>query len=274
MAKSFILRYGNVGAKMCPVIAEVAGLDVFVTGDALPRDAEYCFRWGTTAGINNDAQKVVNKISAIHTTCDKAAFREKLSQAGLAPLTVRSIEGFRKQEFFPALIRPAYHERSNGMYLAKDAWEFMDAYNKVGRDFYASQFIQKEREFRVMVVQNRVAWVIEKFPKDKEALSWGCVQDGEFEYVGWEDWPIAVVDNALKSFALSPLDFGAIDIITDKEGRAYTLEINTAPFLTPYYARKIGQCFKWIVEKGRDHFPAVDVKTYKDAIHPAAMEKL
>lgn len=274
MSKSFILRYGDVGKRMTPIIAEVAGLDVFKAGDVLPRDAEYCFRWGTTSGINNRDQKVVNKISAISTTCDKARFRKVLADVGLAPRTEMSIEGFRKAEFYPALLRPAFHERSGNMHLINNPWDLIEALPKVGYEYYISQFIKKEREFRVMVVQGRVAWVIEKQPKDKDALSWGCVQDGEFEYVGWEDWPLAVVDNAIKAFNKSPLDFGAVDCIMDKEGNAYTLEINTAPFLTPYYAQKIGQCFKWIVEKGRDHFPAVEIKNYKDAIHPAALERL
>lgn len=269
---SYILRYGKMGEKTCPIIAEEAGLDVFKAGDKLPNDAEYLFRWGTTVNVGGDV-KVVNKIKAINTSADKATFRKTLADNGLAPRTHVDIKGFRNDEFWPALVRPAEHQRSQDMHLCNNPWDVMEALDKVGREFYISEFIQKAREFRVMVVSGRVVWVIEKHPKNKDDVSWGCVTEGTFDYVGWEDWPIALVSNALRAFSLSTLDFGAIDIIMDAEGNAYSLEINTAPFLTPYYAKTIGKAFKYIIKNGRDHFPLREVADWKDAIHPAISDK-
>jgi glutathione synthase/RimK-type ligase-like ATP-grasp enzyme len=264
---SFILRYGKMGVKSCPIIAEEAGLEVFTSGDILPKDAAYMFRWGSTASVGGDV-KVVNKIKAISKTADKAGFRKIIADAGLAPKTWLDYRAFKEEVKFPVLVRPAEHQRSQGMYVCNDPWEVMEAIQQVGNEYYISEFIQKTKEFRVFVSSGRVAWVIEKTPKDKNAASWGCVEDGDFEYIGWGDWPIGLVDNALKSFALSDLDFGAIDIIMDANG-FYTLEINTAPAVTPYYSKTIGKTFKWIVENGRDHFPLREIKDWKDAIHPA-----
>lgn len=270
---SYILRYGNAGKRMCPVIGEVAGLDVHVNGDVLPKEAEYVFRWGTTAGINDNKAKVVNKITAINETCDKGKFRKKLADAGLAPKTWSEIDNFREEignKEFDVLIRPAMHERSEGIYRATNAWDVMDILrNKIRGEFYISEYIHKVKEFRVFVVSGRVAWVIEKLPKDKEALSWGCVEEGDFEYVGWDEWDFNVVDNALDSMSQSSLDFGAVDVIVDAEGKAYTLEVNTAPYLTEYYARKIGETFKYILKNGRDKFAKREIKNWRDALHPA-----
>lgn len=268
--KSFILRYGNAGKRMCPVIADVAGLDVFsATTDDPPRDVPLVFRWGTTANCLSRDQKVLNRISAIETTCNKAKFRETLSAAGLAPRTWRSYGAFtRDGGEFPVLLRPSYHERSDHMHLCNNDAELLEAANKY-RDYYISSYIKKVRELRVMVVQGRVVWAIEKRPPDKNAISWGCVQDGEFDYLGWDEWPMAAVEVSIKAFNLSDLDFGAIDVILDKDGNAYVLEINTAPYLTRYYAETIGKAFKWIVEKGRDHFNVNGYNNWRDVIHPA-----
>lgn len=269
---NIIKRFGKMGAKMCPIIAEVAGLEVKTAEEATPKGTEYVFRWGYTGNIAN-GPKIVNKTAAILETCDKAKFRKKLADAGLAPKTALDIKGFRNEQFFPVIIRPAEHQRSEHLYVANDAWDIMDILPKVGREFYISQKIEKVKEFRVMVVSGRIVWMIEKLPKDKNAVSWGCVQDGDFEYVGWDEWPKNVVEVALKSFELSELDFGAIDIIVDKGGKAYTLEINTAPYLTEYYAKTIGKSFKWIVEKGRDRFPIREYKGWRDAIHPGVSKE-
>jgi hypothetical protein len=268
---SYILRYGNAGLKMCPVIGETAGLDVFKTGDALPKDAEYVFRWGTTAGVDN-GPKIVNKIPAIRETCDKRLFRAKLAAKGLAPRTWTDADAFRNEvgnKEFDVLVRPSEHKRSEGIYHCTNAWDVMDAVHKIGYEFYISEYIKKVAEYRVFVVSGRVAWVIEKTPQNKDDVSWGCVDAGAFDYVVWQDWPLSVVQNAVDAFYVSSLDFGAIDVIQAADGTAYTLEINTAPYLTPYYARTIGKTFKYIMKNGRDRFPAMVFNTWRDAAHPA-----
>jgi glutathione synthase/RimK-type ligase-like ATP-grasp enzyme len=273
--KSFIVRYSKMGVKSCPWIADEAGLDVFTNQDAVPKDG-YMFRWGTTSDMNTKA-KVVNKIDAIYGTADKIAFRKKLVDDRLCPPTWFDTKTFRqlpaKDLAFPLIVRPAEHQRSEDLYVCNDAWEIMDAIEKIRGPYYMSMYIKKVQEFRVFITSGRVAWVIEKMPKDKEAVSWGCIREGDFEYVAWEDWNLNVVDNAIKAFNKSDLDFGAVDVILNGDGTPYTLEINTAPYLTEYYARTIGKTFKHIVDNGRDRFPIREIKDWKDAIHPAVSNK-
>ncbi len=272
---SYILRRDATGNDTCGPIAEYAGLKVVNgTTEVAPADVEYVFRWGTTKTIPN-GPKIINKADAIRATSDKRGFRLKLSDAGLAPVSYGSLEDMlRKSTQWPTqklLTRPGHHQRSESMFLSVTPSELMKSIDSVKETgpYYISEFVQKKQEYRVFVAQNRVVWMIEKHPKSADEVSWGCVEQGKFDYVGWGDWPKHVVDNALASMKLSGLDFGAVDIIVTEENKALTTEINTSPFLTPYYIKCIGKVFKYITEKGRDHFPDPVSLNWSDVIHPS-----
>lgn len=270
---NYILRCNGVGPKSCPQIAELAGMKVVnISEESLPSDAEYVFRWGTYTNVQN-GPKVVNKRAALLKSGDKRRFRLELSEAGLAPKTFGSLDDLLiNSPQWPSerlLVRPEHHKRSEGMFLCAGPQDLLKAIKEIDGPYYISEFVNKQKEFRVFVAQNRVVWMIEKHPKSADEVSWGCVEDGKFDYVGWGDWPSKVVKVALESMKLSGLDFGAVDIIVDEEGRALTTEINTAPWLSPYYIKCIAKVFSYITKNGRDHFPDAEEYGWKKVIHPA-----
>jgi hypothetical protein len=58
--------------------------------------------------------------------------------------------------------------------------------------------------------------------------------------------------------------------MVDAEGRAYVLEINSAPSQTsPYRQTCTAKAFDWIVLNGKDKIPLSDERGYKKYIHPA-----
>lgn len=168
------------------------------------------------------------------------------------------------------MVRPEFHAKSKDMILCESLYDLYKGIQKFSK-YYISEFINKKKEYRFFIAQNRVAWVIEKTPKDKSDISWGCVNEGEFEYVGWSEWPMEAARVSLEAMKLSTLDFGAVDVIMDEQGKAYVMEINTAPYLTPYYVKTIGKVFKWITKNGRDHFPDTNLD-WKSIIHPAVKD--
>lgn len=103
------------------------------------------------------------------------------------------------------------------------------------------QYIKKEQEFRIHIGRrNGTAQVIavQRKARDKDIPD-GCVNwqvrnhDNGFIFVRGDANPHPIVfteaTNALRSLGL---DFGAVDVIWNaKEGKAYVLEINTAPGL-------------------------------------------
>lgn len=270
---NYILRRKGMGDQSMPIAAGIADVKIFVNKqDVLPPTAEYVFRWGTI-GMIPEGAKVVNQAKAIEKVSDKRAFRLLLAQHGLSMPTYGKLEDYLLTDPQIAqesvLIRPATHSRSEDMFFCTALSEVVKAIKEINGQYYISNFIKKKNEYRVFVAQNRLVWMIKKHPKSEDDLTWGCVEEGNFEYIGWSDWPKELARVALESMKLSGLDFGAIDIIEDKDGKFYTLEINTAPWLSPYYAKCFGKVVKHVIANGKEHFPDAESYDWKKIIHPA-----
>lgn len=268
---AYILRGEKIGMALGKEMEEISGAKVLINGkDQLPSDTDLVIRWGVNTSVPGNP-KVINKVKAMEVTTDKRTFRNTCAKAGLSPNTWLSFEEYlleRPQGLTERLlIRPEYHQKSQDMILCTTLYELYKGIQKFGK-YYISEFIDKKREFRVFVAQNRVVWAIEKFPKDPTEMSWGCITTGEFEYIGWSEWPMEAVRVSLEAMKLSGLDFGAVDVIMDAEGKAYVMEINTAPYLTPYYMRCIAKVFKYMINVSRDHLPDAEMQ-WKEVIHPA-----
>jgi len=267
---NIILRRNDVGDPFANnIAANMPGFSV-VNKDAVPiprqtRD-DWCVRWGTTSSLNGDP-KVINSAKAIHRVYDKGKFRKTMSNAGVAPKTWDSLESFLSDQVYPVILRPLHHVRSFDLHFCENLEDVVCAFLKHRNGYYISEYIKKDAEFRVFVVQGRAVAVIKKVPVDPRAVSWGCVTQGAFNYIEWSNWPVDPVEKAVKAFLLSDLDFGAVDVIS-KDGIAYVLEINTAPEVTPYYGKTIAKAFNYMVQNGRDPIQ-VTGRTWKHFIHPA-----
>jgi predicted ATP-grasp superfamily ATP-dependent carboligase len=70
------------------------------------------------------------------------------------------------------------------------------------------------------------------------------------------------------------LDFGGVDIIVDKYGIPYVLEINSAPSQTsPYRQQCVAKVFDYIVENGKETISLGSSGKYLRYIHPAIEPK-
>lgn len=238
-----------------------------------PVGLEWAIRWGTTTPIAKET-KVINSATAIKETSDKGTFRLKAHAAGLTPKTWDSMEELANYdgEVGDIIIRPRHHERSQGLFLCSTPAEADKALKAIQGAYYISEYVKKDREYRVFVANGRAFMVFEKKPKNKNDISWGCVEEGALKYVNWSDWPLHVIENAIKAFNLSKLNFGAVDVI-EKDDKAYFLEINTAPEVWPYYGERFADVIKWMIEKGRETIKVNNFKNWKNTIHPAITDK-
>lgn len=284
---NYILRRNGVGEKIKDIeVYSSTGLKVVNKDtDPHPEGAEYVFRFGTTSNLPGNP-KVVNSAEAIHKVYGKGTFRKLLSDNSLAPKCWVDFSELL-QEFqtvsehpdvwnwhygWPVIVRPENHIRSLNLDVCSDIVQAYKAFHK-HKKAYISEYIKKDSEYRVFVCSSRVVAVVRKKPTDPNAISWGCVDQGQFEYIKWNEWPLFATQKALQAFSLSGLDFGAVDVICLSAGnyvskKAYVLEINTAPELTPYYLKSMTKCFDYIVKNGKDQMNYSD-ESWKHQIHPA-----
>lgn len=246
----------------------------------LPETDGYVFRWGCTSEVPGNP-KIINKVAAINEVNNKALFRKKLADAGLAPKTSLSYQealgwfnnynGENK-----VVVRRAYHAQGRHLHVCSNDIQLHAACARYGSgNYYISELINKTAEYRVCVAFGRVAWVANKRPHDPSQVAWNVAQGGSaFENVQWNNWPLRVVKTAVKAMALSSLDIGGVDVMVDAEGKCYVLEINSAMSLTsPYRQQSIAKVFDYVVRNGRDHIPLVEqLGDWKKFIHPALSE--
>lgn len=272
---AYILTTKFMGETSLPIIKETTGIKFYINGEDTAPSSGIAIRWGCRGELPNDVS-VINTAKAIKGAYNKGATRKKLAAVGLAMETYTDfMEWLRKATDGDFILRPSHHTRSLNMSVvstsrARKALEITDTLTD---GYYLSKLIKKKHEYRVFVANNRILWVIEKHPGNEDSISWGCVEQGQFQYIGWSEWPIGLLKHALASMKQTSLDFGAWDIISDEQGNYYSLEVNTAPYLGPYYAKTTGKAFKWMIsqkEQGEEiTLPDLsDDATWKKFMHP------
>lgn len=232
--------------------------------------------WGFVSNLGQNSG-VINKDEAVSRASNKSGFRRLLNTNGLCPRTVftlqDSIELNRTKDI---IVRPRNHSQGRNLFVhrAGDEAGLRRTMGDIGSGFYASELIDKKYEYRVFVSNGRIVWVANKLPDDRTQVAWNVHQGGKFENVRFGNWDINVIKNAIGSFKLSGLTFGAVDVIVDSTGKAYTLEINTAPSInSPYRISCMAKLFDYyftndiINDMGLDmNFNETDWRRY---IHPA-----
>lgn len=270
---NYLLRRRRLGNTSCREISRLSetGIGVIRNDQPIPDQADVVFRWGCTSNVN--ATTVVNTAAAIHAVNDKKAFRLLLDEHKLCPPTWGDFETWRDQQearpAWPFIVRPARHAQGRHVHLCNTVDEVRAAC-ALHPSYYISEYVAKEAEYRVCVVQGRVAWVANKIPDNADAIAWNVARGGRFENVRWGDWPLKACRIAVEAFNLSGLDFGGVDIMVEGTD-VYVLEINSAPSLTSEYRQQcMAKCFDWIVRNGKAPIPLPkDKGNWRKWGHPA-----
>lgn len=266
---TILLRRRGLGKASCDAIVALSkqGIGVICNDVAIPPEVKTVIRWGCTSHVHGRVQ--INRADAIHLVNDKGAFRRILNINNLCPKTWFHLE----EIVYPAIVRPARHAQGKDTHLCNTYRDLVVTTRACGPGFYASEYIEKVAEYRVFVVQGRVVVVANKIPADPKAIAWNVALGGKFENVKWGAWPLTACQAAVDAFRLSGLHFGGVDVIVDKGGKAYVLEINSAPSITsPYRQQCMAKAFDWMLTKGTDQLELGKQKDYRKFIHPAIQE--
>lgn len=274
---AIILRRRKLGRTSCKEIAATTEQGIVVVrNDADIPIPDVLFRWGTTSNVpKKDGQLIVNSAASIHWCADKKAGRLAMQDAGVPVPQSWSAKDFLAQNLPDGdakyvLRRPKHAQGRDLWHGTRDVIVAAIAKNNV-HDGYVSRLIDKKQEFRVYVIQGRVACVASKTPADPNAVAWNVARGGAFENVRWDDWPMAAISAAILAAAVSQTDFCGVDVMVDAKGQPYVLEVNSAPSLTsPYRQTCFRKCFDYIVKnKSTAVIPVERFKKWRDVVHPA-----
>ena len=179
------------------------------------------------------------------------------------------------------VLRPRHHAQGKNLFVCNGLEEVLNVVRQRPRVFangwYASKLIDKVAEYRVYVVRGRVATVARKTPGDPSQVAWNVAQGGRFDVVRWGDWPLEAVKVALETFNMSDLDFGGVDVMVDREGKAYLIEINSAPSLpllsdgsVSYRQQCMAKALMYTVRNMTETFEMPpSITSWRDVIHPS-----
>lgn len=273
--KVHLLRRQGMGNNCHHVADNFPGGMTLGDVNEMPKDTEWVVRWGTTTNLPFMA-KVINKSPAIHETYDKGTFRAKCAEKDLAPKVWFSLQQFLDDpydNFENAIVRPRNHQRSADLYYCTSLPETTAACKKLGEgNYYISEFIDKVQEYRAFIVSGRCICLLEKVPRrgHRNDVSWGFA---EFVYINWSDWNLEVLRVATAAFDLTGLDFAALDLVVDRDGKAWFLEANTAPEVWKYYGSKLALALEHTINNDRKRMTIGDPNNWKGYIHPVVSKK-
>lgn len=223
-------------------------------------------RWGSRREGRADIE--INTATAVGLARDKKESRRTLT--GLCPTT-----WFRSSEVvLPAVVRPRRHHAGRKFFVCNTRIELDRAIARCGPGWYATTLIDKAAEYRVFILQDRVIRMSEKTAPDDSGIAWNVGVGASATGIARKNWPLDVLKLALQGARKLGLDWTAVDIIVDKAGKAYILELNTAPGLssTTKALEQIAFAFEWI---GKNDAPArLDLNTatkWQDYLHPSLL---
>jgi hypothetical protein len=234
-------------------------------------DGSILIRWGTREQVQMNNSVVYNKIAGLENATNKLKSRQLFIEKGVSCPKLVTPANFAPADL-PVIARPFEHSKGKNFIVLKSKADFVNHYNT--KKYYYSQFIDKSREFRIHAGHNKALAVMEKCKPEGTGIAWNRAQNDvdPFEYIKWGDVDAqnlkCVIDAALQAIQAVGLDMGGVDVMY-KDGKAYVLEVNTAPTLntSPYVAKRWAMYFDWIFAedkakktKRREHWATDQMK--------------
>lgn len=223
-------------------------------------------RWGSRREGRADIE--INTAAAVGLARDKKESRRRLGT--IAPTT-----WFRSAEIrLPCVIRPRRHHAGRKFFVCRTTTEVDRAIARCGPGWYATELIDKAHEYRVFILQDRVIRMSEKTAPDDNGIAWNVGVGASATGMARKNWPLPVLNAALKAARALSLDWTAVDVVVDKQGRVTVLEANTAPGLASGSKAldQIAFAFGWIPKN--DPPARLDLTTanrWQDYLHPSLL---
>lgn len=224
---------GGRPSNSAKALCENKGFRRLITGKGFNLKTDVLVNWGTSKGAPVDATcNQLNLPSCINQAANKYLAFGTLAGKNIdtVPWTANKAVAQEWQDAKQTIVvrNILTGHSGHGIVIIEEGQEIPDA------PLY-TKYIFKEREYRVHATCKKVIDTQRKIkdPKIAEPKSWKVrSHENGFIFVRGN---IAVSDSrdalAIATIKALDLDFGAVDIIEDKKGNLYVLEVNTAPGL-------------------------------------------
>jgi len=195
-------------------------------------------RWGNTQEFDRTRfRKELNKLEAVLRTTNKLTMLQTLLTAGVSLIAfsndVALIEEFK--------------DREGNLYIRNKLGvvRYGNDYDAT-RDLYFSRPVRfKRREYRVHVFNGKVIGAYEKVPlvpgsENRPKLFKSDTCKFVRVNVGGENTRLVEADynTCIQAVNALGLDFGGVDLVRDKNGQTFVLEVNSAPGLNTHMREK------------------------------------
>jgi len=224
-----ILSYSGITGKTGRWLARELRIQHFNQRN-LPQTRMSVIRWGNACRLWYSPPQVVNPRTAILEASNKLGALKRLQDAGVSvPPFVRICDGADYSSVLPGLARTASHYGGKGL-------QYVESAEDIPLNFdYVVKYIDKRAEFRVHVgefgdVELRYLQRKLRLRDMPPAQVWNYKHGYRFHTRAVEDYP-HVMELGITAVRALGLHFGAVDVIMDRDGRLYVLEVNTAPGL-------------------------------------------
>lgn len=222
-------------------------------------DNSVIIRWGTRENITANNSIIYNKAGAIANATDKLISRQLFIKNDVsAPRLLNHIDDYNSGV---VIARPYIHSKGKNLIVLNNKQELQNHWRN---GWYYSEFIDKVREFRVHVGHSKVLALMEKHNPNNGSIAWNRAQNDTEPFTRIKQAEaddqnlLSVLQEAIKAVNALGLDMGGVDVMLDKDGIAYVLEVNTAPTLnsSPKVAEMWSKYWQWLlrINSKRDHW--------------------
>lgn len=217
-------------------------------------------RWGNRIEVVISNVITYNKSANINNATNKKLSREIFLEKGVNSPKLFNLESNKNDLSFPIIARPSHHAKGKNFIILKDLREFVDHIQEYeSQGWYYSEFIDKVQEFRVHCGHGKILNMLEKPKPEGATIAWNrAVNHEAFDNVKWSEYNHNVSIEALKAIESVGLDFGGVDVVLDKDSKAFVLEVNTSPTLasSEYSMTRYALYFDWLAKTGkrREHW--------------------
>lgn len=130
----------------------------------------------------------------------------------------------------PFVAKDLYLQRGKGVFLISNLSEFVNL--PVGREHLFQEFLDKKHEYRVLVLGKKVGVYEEKISDNVNEFRNNVALGAREVFFDKAEIPNEIRDISIKSAESLNLQIAGVDIVVDKKGDIYILEVNRGPGLT------------------------------------------